>query len=106
MGDSKVLVIGGGGREHALCLGLHNSAQVSEIYCSPGNAGTSMLAKNVDLMNNDNSTIVQFCQDNSIDLVVAKKNPWTGWWWIVSGGVNMKLKIASQRGVNQLSSQR
>ena len=71
MGDSKVLVIGGGGREHALCLGLHNSAQVSEIYCSPGNAGTSMLAKNVDLMNNDNSTIVQFCQDNSIDLVVV-----------------------------------
>ncbi len=71
MGASKVLVIGGGGREHALCLGLHNSAQVSEIYCSPGNAGTTMLAKNIDLSNNDNSTIVEFCQDNSIDLVVV-----------------------------------
>ena len=49
MGKSRVLVIGGGGREHALCLGLNKSNKVGKIFCSPGNAGTAMIAENVDL---------------------------------------------------------
>ena len=71
MGGNRVLVIGGGGREHALCLGLNNSPNVSQIYCSPGNAGTAMFAKNIDLSKGGNSGIVEFCQQESIGLVVV-----------------------------------
>ena len=45
----KVGIIGSGGREHAICLALKNSNNVSEIYCFPGNAGTNQIAKNIDL---------------------------------------------------------
>ena len=71
MGGHRVLVIGGGGREHALCLGLNNSTEISQIYCSPGNAGTAMFATNVDLSDGGNSSIVEFCQQESIGLVVV-----------------------------------
>ena len=71
MGGHRVLVIGGGGREHALCLGLNNSPEISQIYCSPGNAGTAMCAINVDLSDGGNSSIVDFCQQESIGLVVV-----------------------------------
>ena len=71
MGGNRVLVIGGGGREHALCLGLTNSPNISQIYCSPGNAGTAMFAKNIDLSKGGNSGIVEFCQQESIGLVVV-----------------------------------
>ena len=71
MGGHKVLVIGGGGREHALCLSLHKSPQVAEIYCSPGNAGTAILGTNVDLLGGGISKVVDFCQQESIDLVVV-----------------------------------
>ena len=66
----QVLVIGSGGREHALCLGMHSSPLVDKIYCSPGNAGTSMVANNITL-GEDNDKIVKFCQNNDIDLVVV-----------------------------------
>ena len=71
MAGNRVLVIGGGGREHALCLGLNNSSKVSQIFCSPGNAGTAMLAGNVDLSNGDGSNIAEFCRQESVDLVVV-----------------------------------
>ena len=71
MAGNRVLVIGGGGREHALCLGLNNSSKVSQIFCSPGNAGTAMLASNVDLSNGDGSNIAEFCRQESVDLVVV-----------------------------------
>ena len=71
MADSRVLVIGGGGREHSLCLGLRQSPQVQEIYCSPGNAGTAVIASNVNLDLTDNSQVVLFCHQNSVDLVVV-----------------------------------
>ena len=71
MAESRVLVIGGGGREHSLCLGLRQSPQVREIYCSPGNAGTAVIANNVNLDLTDNSQVVRFCQQNSVDLVVV-----------------------------------
>ena len=71
MAGHRVLVIGGGGREHALCLGLNNSPKISQIFCSPGNAGTAMFARNVDLSVGGNSSIVDFCQQESISLVVV-----------------------------------
>lgn len=64
-------MIGGGGREHALCLGLNNSPKISQIFCSPGNAGTAMFARNVDLSVGGNSSIVDFCQQESVSLVVV-----------------------------------
>ena len=66
----KVGVIGSGGREHAICLGLHNSSKIEKIYCFPGNAGTSEIAENV-IINLDNfENIKNFILDNQIDLIV------------------------------------
>ena len=45
----KVGIIGSGGREHAICISLDKSDIVDEIYCFPGNAGTSKVAKNISL---------------------------------------------------------
>ena len=59
-------MIGGGGREHALCLGLNNSPKISQIFCSPGNAGTAMFARNVDLSVGGNSSIVDFANRNQL----------------------------------------
>ena len=45
----NVGIIGSGGREHAICYTLNKSKKVSEIFCFPGNAGTSLIATNVSL---------------------------------------------------------
>ena len=45
----NVGIIGSGGREHALCVSLKNSDEVKQIYCIPGNAGTSSIATNIDI---------------------------------------------------------
>lgn len=68
---ANVLVIGSGGREHALGWGLAQSAKVEKLYVSPGNAGTALLVntENVSLSGDDET--VAFCQDNHIDLVVV-----------------------------------
>ena len=66
----KVGVIGSGGREHSICLGLKNSSKIEKIYCFPGNAGTSEIAENV-ILNLDNfESIKNFILDNQIDLIV------------------------------------
>ena len=61
MGAHKVLVVGGGGREHSLCLALTNSVMVAELYCAPGNAGTASIANNVDISPTDVEAVVEFC---------------------------------------------
>ena len=66
----KVLVVGSGGREHALCWSLKASSLVSHVYCSPGNGGISDIADCVDVDVMDFSGIVQLCHSRSIDLVV------------------------------------
>ena len=45
----KVAIIGSGGREHSICMSLKNSSIIEEIYCIPGNAGTKLIAKNIDI---------------------------------------------------------
>ena len=45
----KVLVVGGGGREHAICVKLKESSKVDELYCAPGNGGTAQIATNVNI---------------------------------------------------------
>ncbi len=66
----KVLVIGSGGREHAIVRQLALSEQEPSIFCAPGNPGTSKLATNVDLDIMASEAVVEFCKTNQIDLVI------------------------------------
>jgi len=74
----KVLVIGSGGREHALVWKLSQSKRVSKIYCAPGNAGIRKQATCVDLKANDVKGLVAFAVKNKIDLtIVGPEDPLT-----------------------------
>jgi phosphoribosylamine--glycine ligase len=66
----KVLVVGSGGREHALCWALSASPLLTKLYCAPGNPGIAAVAECVDIGVLDIPTLVAFAQDNAIDLVV------------------------------------
>ena len=67
----KIAIIGSGGREHALASTISTSSSVKEIFCIPGNAGTSKIATNVILDINEFDKVHKFINDNSIDLVVV-----------------------------------
>jgi phosphoribosylamine---glycine ligase len=66
----KVLVVGSGGREHALCWAISGSPLLTKLYCAPGNPGIAAVAECVDIGVLDIVTLVGFAQDNAIDLVV------------------------------------
>lgn len=65
----NILVIGGGGREHALCWKLRQSANVGRLFCAPGNAGMAQVAECVALLAG-NAAVVEFAKASAIDLVV------------------------------------
>jgi phosphoribosylamine---glycine ligase len=69
----KVLVVGSGGREHALAWKLLQSPQVEQVWCTPGNGGTAILpnCQNVDLGKNDFDALAHFCHDQGVALVVV-----------------------------------
>jgi len=67
----KVGIIGSGGREHAICHSLKKSKKIREIYCFPGNAGTSKIAKNIDINLNDLNKLKEFITSEKIELVVV-----------------------------------
>ena len=67
----KVLVVGSGGREHALCWKIAQSNKVDKIYCAPGNGGTRLVAENVDIQANDIEGLLDFALKNKIDLTVV-----------------------------------
>ena len=67
----KVLVVGGGGREHALCWKLKQSPLLSRLWCAPGNAGIADVAECVAIGAEDVARLVAFAQDNAVDLVVV-----------------------------------
>ncbi|TLN14519.1 phosphoribosylamine--glycine ligase, partial [bacterium] len=67
----KVLVIGSGGREHALVWKLSQSPKVTKIFAAPGNAGTSSLAQNVDISSEDVEGLLAFAKKESIGLTVV-----------------------------------
>ena len=67
----KVLVIGGGGREHAIVDALSRSPQVEKIYCAPGNAGISAQAECVSIKDTDVEGLKAFALENGIDLAVV-----------------------------------
>lgn len=67
----NVLVIGSGGREHALAWKLSNSPKVSAVFVAPGNAGTAHLPKTRNITQVDNAALVQFAKSNQIALTVV-----------------------------------
>lgn len=66
----RILVVGGGGREHAICWALKKSPKVRELYCAPGNGGIAEVAECIPLQVNQFDEIGEFAIDNAIDLVV------------------------------------
>ena len=75
----KVLVVGSGGREHAICWKISQSPKVDKIYCAPGNAGIAEVAECVDIKAMEFDKLVSFAKDNSIDLtVVGMDDPLVG----------------------------
>jgi len=67
----NVLVIGGGGREHALVWKLKQSPRVKQIFCAPGNAGIAQIAELVPIPINDHAALIAFARKASIDLTVV-----------------------------------
>ena len=67
----KVGIIGSGGREHAICFSLNKSPKIKQIYCFPGNAGTSKIAENISIDLEDFDGLKNFIISNKIDLVIV-----------------------------------
>lgn len=67
----NVLVVGSGGREHALCWKIRQSPLVKRLFCAPGNPGTAALADNVDIAAEDLQGLLRFAQREKIDLTVV-----------------------------------
>lgn len=75
----KVLVVGGGGREHALCYKIAQSSKVDKIYCAPGNAGISEIAECVPIGAMEFDKLAEFAKENAVDLtVVGMDDPLVG----------------------------
>lgn len=86
----RVLVIGSGGREHALCWSLARSSQLTALYCAPGNGGTATLAENVPLEPMDFAACADWAGHNRIDFtVVGPDDP-------LGGGI---ADVFAQRGL-------
>jgi len=67
----NVLLIGSGGREHALAWALSASPLLSKLYCAPGNGGIAALAECVPIAVADHTSVIRFCKDHDIGLVVV-----------------------------------
>ncbi|WP_455538800.1 phosphoribosylamine--glycine ligase [Terrisporobacter sp.] len=67
----NILVVGGGGREHAICWKLSNEADVKKIYCAPGNAGISEIAECVNITDSGIDSLIKFAKEKNIDLTIV-----------------------------------
>ncbi len=75
----KVLVVGSGGREHAICMAVSKSKRVDKIYCAPGNAGISQLAELVPIKAMEFDALADFAEENSIDFtIIGMDDPLVG----------------------------
>ena len=97
----NVGIIGSGGREHAICYMLNKSKKVSRIFCFPGNAGTNLIAQNVNLNSDNFSELEEYCLEKNIKmLIVGPEKP------LVNGIVNhFKDKSIKVFGPDKISSQ-
>ncbi len=98
----KILIIGGGGREHALAWRLGQSSRVDRVFVAPGNAGTAVDAENVDIAMHDFPRLIRFAKENQIGLtVVGPEAPLAA--GIVDAFANENLRIfGPTRGAAQL----
>ena len=71
MKDKKALVVGGGGRCHAIVDALLRSPQVAEVFCAPGNAGIGAVATNVPIKDTDVPALLAFAKEQAVDLTVV-----------------------------------
>ena len=71
LNDAKVLVVGGGGREHAIVDALSKSSHVGKIYCAPGNAGIASQAECVPIKDTQIDKLLEFVKEKGIDLTVV-----------------------------------
>ena len=96
----NVGIIGSGGREHAICYMLNKSKKVSKIFCFPGNAGTDLIAQNVNLNPDNFSELEEYCVGKNIKiLIVGPEKP------LVNGIVNhFKDKSIKVFGPDKISS--
>ena len=67
----KILVLGSGGREHALCWKIAQSVRVSKVFCAPGNGGIGEIAENIDINPNEIDKLLDFAMKESIDLTIV-----------------------------------
>ena len=67
----KLLLLGSGGREHALAWKICKSSQLEKLYVAPGNAGTSEIAENIAMDINDFKAVGDFCVQHQIEVVVV-----------------------------------
>jgi phosphoribosylamine--glycine ligase len=67
----KILLLGSGGREHALAWKMAQSEKLTQLFIAPGNAGTSQVGTNVNINPNDFEAIKAFVLDNSINMIVV-----------------------------------
>src|SRR5580704_3182762 len=67
----NVLIIGEGGREHALAWKISQSSRVERVFVAPGNAGTALEAENVDIAPTDIARLIKFAQQNNVQLTVV-----------------------------------
>jgi phosphoribosylamine---glycine ligase len=70
-GGVNILVIGQGGREHALVWKLRQSPRTNDIFCAPGNAGTGLEARNVNIAETDSAELVRLARKNRIELAIV-----------------------------------
>ncbi len=76
----KVLVIGSGGREHAIVWKVAQNPKVTEIFCAPGNGGIAALAECVDVSATDVDGLLAFASEKTIDLtIVGMDDPLVCW---------------------------
>ena len=75
----KVLIVGSGGREHAIAVSVAKSSQVDKIYCAPGNAGIAFVAECVDIAAMEFEKLADFAEEKQIDLtIVGMDDPLVG----------------------------
>ncbi|MEM9030900.1 MAG: phosphoribosylamine--glycine ligase N-terminal domain-containing protein, partial [Pseudomonadota bacterium] len=67
----KLLLIGSGGREHALAWALAKSPKLTKLFAAPGNAGIADLAEIAQIDVSDHQAVITFCKSNAVDLVVV-----------------------------------
>ena len=67
----KILIIGSGAREHAIAWSIYKDSRIDELFCAPGNAGTLLVSKNIEIDIMDNNSINLFVKENNINLIIV-----------------------------------